>query len=576
MSMIKRKKPSLLLTLGTTTVLIGGGATAYWLLSQAQSSSVSLPVGANLVPQDAVVVLSVSALPEQWQQLRQFGTKETQVAFDRTFTNLRDRFLSPNGYDYQQDIQPWAGKEVTFAFLSEQTKSPEGKLTQNSSKPEQPKQSVVMILPIDNPVQAQQLLERPNSPLKQAKWVDRTYKGVPIKEIADNNTDNFSAAVLEGRFLAIATDPTTTNKVIDTYLGGASLIKTPGYAQALQQIQADRPFAKLYVNIPLAATVLKNFQQQVPPQGFSQLQQQQGLATTITLDSEGLRFKSISWLNPNSKKKYTVKNEAGIMPKRLPADTLMMMSGGNLKLLWQEYVQGAESNPISPFKPQELRNLVKEFANLDLDRELVPWMDGEFSFSFIPFPQQSKEDSPYPNSGAGVVFMVKARDRRLAEKSLEKFDLAIANKYQLKVEETKIANQRIVNFTSPSLGSKISHGWLDGDVAFLVLGANIADAIVPQPKAKLADSASFRNIVPSEPKPNNGQFFLDIDRLGIDLTASFFTSLFRRSQDPNTQRILRNHLVPIRAIGVTTAVSDPRSTRFDIFVKLKKVEESRE
>lgn len=574
--MIKEKKPSLLLTLGVPTLLIGGGATAYWVLSQNSQLSGGLPVGANVVPQDALVALSVSTNPDRWQQLREFGTKESQAGFDRTLTNLRDRFLTPNGYNYQQDIQPWAGKEVTIAFLSQQTKSLEGKLTQQSSKPEQDKQSVVMVLPIDDPVRAIELLEKPNSPLKQGNWVDRTYKGVQIKETKESPTENYSATVLDRRFLVITTDSKATDRAIDTYLGGASLAKTPGYTQALQQIQADRPFAKLYINIPAAAAVAKNFQQQVSPQSFVQLQQQQGLATTITLEGEGIRFKSISWLKPNSQKKYAVKNEAGMMPKLLPADTLMMLSSGNLKRFWQEYVQGAESNPITPFKPQELRNLVKSFANLDLDKDLVAWMGGEFSLSLIPFPQQSSYDSQSLNSGAGVVFMVKASDRRLAEKSLQQFDRAVANKYKLKVEETKIGDRPVINFTSPSQGPKMSHGWLNDNVAFLVLGANITDAIVPQPKATLTESQLFRNIVPSELKPNNGHFFLDIDRLGIDLTASLLTSLFRLSPDPNTQRVLRNSILPTQAIGVTAAVSDARTTRFDIFVKLKKVEEARD
>ncbi len=569
----KRKKTSLLLTLGTTALLIGGGATAYWVLGQKQELSRIMPAGANVVPQDALVALSVSTNPDRWQQLREFGTKESQAGFDRTLSNLRDRFLTPNGYNYQQDIQPWAGKEVTIAFLSQQTKSPEGKLTQQSSKPEQDKQSVVIVLPIDDPVRAIKLLEQPNSPLKQGNWVDRTYKGVQIKEIKVRSTENYSATVLDRRFLVITTDSKATDRAIDAYLGGASLAKTPGYSQALQQIEADRPFAKLYVNIPAAAAVAKNFQQQVSPQGFDQLQQQQGLTTTITLEKEGIRFKSISWLKPNSQKKYIVKNEAGIMPKLLPADTLMMMSGGNLKRFWQDYVQGAESNPMTPFKPQELRNLVKNFSNLDLDKDLVAWMDGEFSLSLIPFPHQSKEDSSSLNSGAGVVFMVKASDRSLAEKSLEQFDRALANKYNLKVEATKIGDLPVINFTSPSQRPKMSHGWLKDNVAFLVLGDNITDAIVPQPKATLASSQLFRNIVPSELKLNNGYFFLDIDRLGIDLTASLLTSLLRLSPDPNTQRMLRNSILPTHAVGITAAISDARSTRIDIFVKLKKVEE---
>ena len=580
--MIKLKKPSLFLTLGATTVLIAGGGAAYWVLSQQQILfSSNLPPGANLIPQDALMAISLSTNPEQWQQLRQFGTKESIAAFDSSLTKLRDRFLTANGYNYQQDIQPWAGKEITLAFLSPQKTSNEAKLTQQPSSPnpspspetETTQQSVVMLLPIANPLQAKQILEQPKSPLKQNNWVERTYKGIPIKETKPNPTENYSTTVINRQFLVITTDPKTTDKVIDTYLGNPSLAKIPGYSQALDKIKANQPFAKLYVNIPIAAAAAKNSQQPLSPQALAQLQQQQGLAATITLQSEGIRFKSISWLKPNSQQKYSVKNEAGMMPKRLPSDTLMMISGGNLKLFWQDYVRGAESNPITPFKPEEPRNWVKNFIDLDLDRDLINWMDGEFSLSLIPFPDQNKQDTPSLNSGAGLVFMVKTNDKNTAQKSLDRIDAVLSDKYKFKVEETKINNLPAINLFSPTQGVKMTHGWLDGSVAFLALEAPVNGAIIPQPKSALADSEQFRTTVPLDLNPNNGHFFMDIDRLGVDRAASLFTFLFRLSPDPNTQIMLRNLITPLRAIGVTAAVSDERSTRFDIFVQPKKVEQ---
>lgn len=574
--MIKDKKASLLIKLGASVVLISGGVAAYWILSQRQLTSRNLPAGANLVPQDALLMLSVSMKPEQWQQFQQFGTPESRTAMERTLTNLRDRFLTPNGYNYQRDIQPWAGKEITFAFLS-QPAPPPGKLTQQSSsspslKPEPVQQSVVMVLPIDHPLQAKQVLEQPKTSLKQTNWIDRTYKGIEIKEVKQNPAENYSATVLDRRFLVITTDPNTTNKVIDTYLGNPSLANTPGYAQAINKIKTNQPFAKLYVNIPLAAAAAKSGQQSLSPQALAQLQQQQGLASTITLESEGIRFKSISWLKPNSQKKYLVKNEAAMMPKRLPSDTLMMMSGGNLKQFWQDYVQGANSNPITPFKPQDLRNIIKNFTNLDLDRDLINWMGGEFSLSLIPFPESSKEDPPSLSSGVGMVFMVKASDQKAAEKSLDGLDELMKDKYDFKVEKTNIDDRPIVNLFSPSQGLKITHGWLDGNVVFLGLEAPIKNAIIPQPKSTLDQNEKFRNIVPLELNPNNGHFFIDIDRLGIDRTASLLSFLFRLSPDPSTQKILRSQIDPIRAIGVTAAVKDERTSRFDVFVQFKKTQ----
>lgn len=573
--MKRKNKSPLLLTLGTSAVLIGGGAIAYWTIVQNQLFSENLPVGASLVSQDVLMTISLSTNPSQWQQLREFGTPEIQASFDRAFVTLRDRFLTPNGYNYHQNIQPWAGKEVTFAFFS-QPSPPKGKLTQKSSpspfdEDDRERQSIVMVLPIANPKEAKQVLDG-NNLLNQTNWLDRTYKGVQIKEIKQNSTDDYSATVLDGKFLAIATDAKTIDKVIDTYQSGASVVKIPGYTQALNKLRSPQSFAKLYVNIPLAAIEAKNTAPNaISPPAFAQLQQQQGLAANISLESEGIRCKTISWLKPDSTKKYAVKNNAGIMPQRLPNDTLMMISGGNLKLFWQDYLQGSESNPLTPFKPQELRSLVKSYTNLDLDKDLIPWMGDEFSVSLIPLEKNAKPDSISANSNTGLVFMVKASDRQLAEKSIVQLDKVMSDKYQFKVEAGKVNNRPVTNLTSPSPRVQISHGWLDKNVAFLAFGDRIPEAIVPQPNENLAETELFRNTVPLEINPNNGNFFLDVDRLGIDTTANIFTILLRLSSEPNTQTILRNFITPIHAIGATTAIVTERSTRFDVFVKLKKV-----
>lgn len=582
--MRKKFKSSLILTSAAIAAIITGGAAAYWVLIQEKYSWGNLPVGATLIPQDALMALSVSTNDRQWQQLREFGTLQSQAAFEQNLTKLRDRFLTTNGFNYQQHIQPWVGKQVTLAFLSPPKKTAEGKLTKQitpatesenaeSEAPEPEKQSVVMVLPIDNPLQAKQILEQQQSPFKQNQWNEREYQGVTIKETKVNDEEMYSIAVIDGKFLVISTDGRGIDRVIDTYKGAASLANTPGYTEALQKIADNQSFANLYVNIPAAAVAANTSGQQISPQGLAQIQQQQGLASNIILESQGIKFKNISWLKPNSQRKYKLTNNADAMPQLLPANTLMMVSGGNLKQFWQEYVQGAESNPMTPFKPKEIRSAVKNFTDLDLDQDLVSWMGGEFSLSLIPANQAKQPNSESSNIGPGVVFMVRSSDRKTAEKTLDQLNEIMSNKYKFKAENSRLANKPVVNLVSPVLGIKMTQGWLDGNIAFLTLGAPITEEIVPRPKSNLTQNELFRSTVPVELKPNNGHFFLDIERMGVDTTANLLSFLLRLSPDITTQNNLRNQLSPMQAIGVTAAVSDERNSRFDIFVKLKKVNE---
>ena len=565
--MTKKNKPSLLLTLGAAGLLIGGGAATYWILNQQNGLFGDMPVGANIIPQDALLTLSLSTDSDQWQQLRKFGTPKTQAELEKNLTQLRDRFLTANGYNYQQDVQPWVGEEVTIAFLPQQTNTPTTKSIPNpAASASAQQQSVVMVLPIENPVAALQVLEKPK-PLKQGKWIDRNYKGIQIKETQGLPSQNYSATVLDQRFLVVTDNPKATERAIDTYMGGASVAKTDGYTEALGKIKAQERFAQLYVNVPAAARqAVANPSRRVAPQGLAQLQDNQGLATTITLNPEGILFKSISWLKPNSQRVHVVENKAGKMQSRLPAQTLTMISGGNLQQLWQDYVQGVQSNPLAPVPPEKLRTGIKSLTGLDLDRDLLSWMGGEFSLSVIPANSKQGESKDFALS---LVLLVETRDssadaksvRARAERSLQQLDEVMSRQYQFQLQKAEVKGQPVVNWIAPYGTLTATHGWLDGNVAFLTLGAPVSDMIVPKPATTLASTEQFQKTVPSELTPNNGQFFLNVDSTVKALPLPQFFS---------GQQML---VEAMRSIGVTAAVSDQRSIRYDIFVALKKAAE---
>jgi hypothetical protein len=562
--MKKNKKPSLVLTLSAAGLLIGAGSLAYWLLAQRQISSSDLLVGANIIPGDALFAVSLTTDPQQWQKLRQFGTRETQTELDKNLVQLRDRFLTNNGYDFQKDIAPWVGNDVTIAILAPAIgNKPAPKPVTTNEDTASDQQSMVMVLPIKNPEIAKNILAQPKI-LKQGKWIDRIYQGIAIKQNQGQTGENFSAALLDGRFLVITDNPKATERAIDAYKNKTSLATTGGFAENFPKIANYQRFAQFYINVPTAAKIAAaSPNRPLPAQVLAQLQNNQGLAGTITLESEGIRFKGVSWLNPNSQRVLGVENKAGQMQSRVPAETLMMLSGGNLQRLWGDYVLTSQGNPLSPIAPEQLRGGVKSLINLDLDKDLLSWMKGEFSLSLIP--STPKAGSP-DDFRSGLVFMVQASDayngqslRQSAEASLKQLDDVMRNQYQFQVQPGKVAGQPVVNWVSPYGTLTATHGWLDGDVAFLVVGAPITDKIVPRPNNTLASTIPFQQTVPTEPNPTNGQFFLDVERTVKNFPLPTLI--------PNQQSLLD----ATRSIGMTSAVSDSRSNRYDIFIALKKV-----
>ncbi|MEH2285190.1 MAG: DUF3352 domain-containing protein [Nostoc sp.] len=555
--MKKNKKPSLVLTLSAAGLLIGAGSAAYWLLAKRELSSSDLLVGANIIPGDALFAVSLTTDPQQWQKLREFGTKETQAELDKNLVQLRDRFLTNNGYDFQKDIAPWVGNDVTIAILAPATgNKPAPKPVTTNENAASDQQSMVMVLPVKNPEIAKNILAQPKT-LKQGKWIDRTYQGIAIKQSQGQVGENFSAALLDGRFLVITDSPKATERAIDAYKNKTSLATTGGFAENVPKIANYQPFAQFYVNVPTAAKIAAaSPNRPLPAQVLAQLQNNQGLAGTMTLESEGIRFKGVSWLNPNSQRVLAVENKAGKMQSRVPSETLMMLSGGNLQRLWGDYVLTSQGNPLSPIAPEQIRGGIKSLTDLDLDKDLLSWMKGEFSLSLIP--ANPKAGSP-DDFRVGLLFMVQTNNRQSAEASLKQLDDVMRNQYQFQVQPGKVADQPVLNWVSPYGTLTATHGWLDGDVAFLVVGAPIADKIVPKPNNTLASTIPFQQTVPTEPNPTNGQFFLDVERTVKNFPLPTLI--------PNQQTLLD----ATRSIGMTSAVSDSRSNRYDIFIALKKV-----
>jgi Protein of unknown function (DUF3352) len=550
---LKSRTPKpLLLTLGASALMIGGGGLAYWFFSQQGRLSV-MPVGANVVPQDALMVVSLSTDQRQWQQVREFGTPRSQAVFDQNLAQFRDRFLTSKGLDYQRDVQPWVGKEVTLAFLS-----PQAGLTvpdpRQAATPPNP-QPVVMVLPIADPLKAKQTLEQSNA-VKTGKWAERKYNGIQIRENQETPAQSISIAALDPQTVVVANSPKAIERAIDTYKGGAALSATPGYGEALGQIKTEKPLARVYVNIPAAAnTSAANSNRPLSPQGLNQLQQNQGLAATATIASEGIQFKSISWLKPDSKRRFEVKNTAKIMPSRFPAETLMMASGGNLQRFWTDYTQGVSANPIRFINPEGLRQGLKASVGLDLEQDFLNWMQGEFALALVPAPQGGPANLP-----ASLVFMVQANDRRAAEKTLKQLDDTMASKYTFKVEESKVEGQSVVNWSLPAANVNITRGWLDGNVAFLSLGAPVTGSFVPKPAGSLAETELFKKATVTDLGSNNGHFFVNMERA---LALNNFPLL----QLPPANRVV---MEAIRSIGVTAAVTSDRSSRYDVFVMLQK------
>ncbi len=544
------KKSPLLLPVAGSIALIAGGSFAFWALTRSNLAPGTFPTGANVIPQDALMVLTVSTDPNQWRQLRSFGNTTSQAALDQTIAQVRDRFLTANGLDYERDIQPWVGNDASFALLSPQG---EATPTEGSTLRNPAPQPAVLVLPIRDGGKAKEILEKSRASSKLT-WNTRKYKDLEIQESQGSESNQtLSVAAIDNKLLVIANSARSIDRAIETYKGEKNsppLNQTPGYNDALGQIKTEGSFAKVYMNLPgMAAVSLAQ------PEKKNNANPTQGWTVNASLTGDGIQFKSLLWLKPEGDRKFSPTASADALPDRLPAEALMFTAGGNFKQFWSEYSRDYNNSAIKLLDPTTFKQEFRGALGMDLEQDFTNWMGGPFALSALPSAPGSSTNTP-----VGLVLMVQATDRRAADKTFTQLDDTMKRKYNFKVEPAKIGAQEVVNWNMGSTGISITRGWLDNNVAFLTIGAPVASTFLPRPTTPLTRNSIFQQVLPTQPKLQGGNFFLDLEK------ASTYKNLpLLRFPDP-----LKTWSDGIRSIGVNTTVTGDRTTRYDAIVLLKR------
>lgn len=542
----KRKKPkkapsrSLMLTLGGAALLVVGGTIAFFLVPGDQKAG-PLPLGAKMVPKDVMLSVTLNTEANKWQQISKFGTTDSQKTLRQRFQNLETEVLEPNGLSYAANIQPWAANQLTMAVLPPTVESVEV----------QSQQATIWVVPIRDQGQFEKVFSKK---LASTKNIDkRTYQQIEIHEFDGEDSKRYGFATLDDRWLVFTEADAPINAVVDTFKGKPALADVPRYQDALKEIESADAIAKIYINVPIAAAQMSRVP--LSPASRERIQTVQAIGSTVRLVEDGVEFRAISWLKPDVEDTLKVDNKAKDIAKNLPQDTLMMTSGGNFQQVWRDYAQGNLAKLVFPLNPKAWNDDLSKRTGIDFNNQFVSWMDGEFSGALVP--ALDKE-----NKGVGVVLLAEAKDRTKANQAFQALDDAMRDRFNFLVAESKIDKKTVITWKVPPGLPIASHGWLDDDVAFLTFGAPVANRLVNPPKENLTQSAVFKGATDSDLNPNNGHFFINMPRmLGLLETNPLLPKL-----TPETTKFMKG----VETIGVTTAINNEWSTRFDIHVKLKK------
>lgn len=544
--------------IGAAAIAVVGGGAYFYFVQRSQAIKGILGAAA-VIPQEAQVVMAFNTKADPWNKLAQFGTPASQKLIGEGITKSPlNSLLVQSKTDYSRDVQPWLEGYIMTALVP------------NAAQPQAPAATLV-IAPTRDRNKSDAFLVKYREALTQqgARFTSKQYKDVTYHESPSRDPNNsVVTADIGGQYVAIATSPTLIQQAIDTYKGSnPSLAKKPIFAKiysAANQTKITEPLLQVYLDGEVALEFIGsqaklNLNEAAIAQSRRELD-----AMTLTggTQKEGLRFEINTYLK-NDNFNPLANNEAKVL-NLLPQETFLLVSGVNLYQSWQSLVSQAKGNASSAQLIDQIRKTVKDSTKLDLDQDILKWMNGEFAIAAIPNNQ-----GILANPGFGFVAIAQTSDQTAAKNALEKIDKAAQSTSGgllpkgVELKPKQIGDKSVVTWAIGNT-NVATRGTLDNNFVFWSMG-DLADMFVPKPARILPESSPFQILTTGIPKSNGGYFYLNMTT-ALSLADRLLPPEVK--SNPNFTEI-RSVLDAINGIAVTSTNVDAKTTRLDFLFTLK-------
>jgi hypothetical protein len=537
-------------------VVIAGSIAAYTYFKSPSGGSSDALGSAKVVPSTALMAAYITTDSQAWAKLQQFGTPEAQKLVAKGLENFNKEMFTDSNISYEKDIKPWVGG-VMIALLPPNAAKPVADFNLSPGAPNAPtnvkqEPNILLVVEIKDKISALSFANKLKSQ-KGIKFQESDYQGQKIIETTENGKPTYSV-VLNNSQLVLAPEKQAVEKAIDTFKGQSSFASKEGASSILKGVDVKNSLAQIYV--PDYASMVQQLAAtnpqatQLPPQTLAQLKQVKSVVAGVGVDDGGMRVKAIANLDPQLSK-YQYQSTPGNIVGQFPTDTFALVSGNGISRGWETIVEQSKDYPEMKQTLEQVRGQLKGF-NIDLDKDIFGWMNGEFALGAIPSNQ-----GVLANVGFGGALVFDTSDRQTAEATLTKLD-TLAKTQPINIANRKIGGKDVTEWQIPQQGALLTHGWLDQDTVFIAVGGPVAEAIADRKTASLDNSDAFKAATGSLPKPNTGYFYLDMDKTK---TLPLVNSLL--SSEANTI------LSSIRGFGITATSPDKSTTELEMLLALK-------
>ncbi|WP_210407754.1 DUF3352 domain-containing protein, partial [Hydrocoleum sp. CS-953] len=416
--------------------------------------------------------------------------------------------------------------------------------------------NILMVVGIKNKLEALRFVSKLKGE-DESKVIKREYQGVTIREVTDDTGKTFNLAIL-GDYLAIAPIAAAVEDAIDTFQG-KSVSMSKNATETLQQnVGVENAIATIF--IPNYSQFVTEFADDLPEDqklsaaSLEQFEQIDSMVMGIGVDDAGVRLRAVTKLVSPLSPELT-QSVSGEILQRFPAETIMFISGMGISQSWSQLVTQAEENEDLQNGLDMVRKTFEE-VDLDVDKEVFSWMDGEFALGLI-----TSNQGILATTGVGGAMVFETSDRSAAEVTLKKLNQMAIKNGGVAVKEKQMGVQSLTEWQMVGIGTFFGYGWLDDNTLLVGLGKPLIDVMINIPDDGLIDSEGFEEILGSLPKSNQGYLYLDMERAMVWVNRYPFVNAVMPSE-------VKAILDSIRGIGVTASWSDGLTNEMEILLAL--------
>ena len=513
------------LAAGATGLLLIAVAGFFWLTSQSplnllQQGVVANPTAAIFVPKQAPAMVSLLVNPGRLEAFRQLVARPIARRRSRAELNqIENSLLLNTDINYQRDIQPWLGDEISLAVTSLD-------FDRNPANATQP--GYLLVVKTKDGERAREFLQLFYSQQAATSIDDivfEKYKGVnliyrrPLSQIeASTNGSNqnplpeaLTSAVVGDRFVLFANHPKVLRDALNNVqAANLSLEDDHEYQQMLETLSEPR-IGLSFVNIPsLAAWISKQ-----PAPVRDSFKGSQTLALGLSLNRLGLVAQTalLGSESGDTSREPTLSEPVAAL-QYIPAQSALAIAGTNLNQLWTQLSSGEGSeDALKPLLEQAVAGLQSRWG-IQLPEDIFSWVQGEYALSMMPRPDRDNPDWIF----------VAQKGSDAAEASIEHLD-AVAKQRGLSVGALPLGDTTITAWTK-LVTSAIPVGGKDqrlmkleaqvggvhttvGNYEIFTTSIEAMNQALKGVENSLVKSDRFNNAIAPLPQPNDGYLYLD-------------------------------------------------------------------